>query len=93
MNYSKDHLGHFNGHQGYGYKSIATFIEACNYINAGLMDRDPSHLPTLSRTKYVTGILEAGRISLDNNGCQVTLHYENEADNMELTSLNLSIKA
>ncbi|MCH9812827.1 MAG: Gfo/Idh/MocA family oxidoreductase [Epsilonproteobacteria bacterium] len=59
--------GKFAGQESYGYKSIATFIEA-----AITLKQDPKKLtcfneklPTIANTQLVTQILEAGRESLD----------------------------
>jgi hypothetical protein len=55
--------GHFDGHHGYGYKSIASFVAAAKAVNAGtatLEELDKS-LPTLQATINTTAILEAGR--------------------------------
>jgi D-galacturonate reductase len=59
--------GKFAGQESYGYKSIATFIEAgleLSVDNAKLSQYNKI-LPTIQNTFNVTKILEAGRISLD----------------------------
>ena len=62
--------GGFNGHHGYGYKSIESFVKASIACNKG--ERTPESfdgiLPTLHSTCTVTAILEAGRRSLDAGG-------------------------
>lgn len=89
MTYVKDYEGNYAGHDGYGFKSFSKFIDACHAINAGKMDTNPEHLPTLQHTTYVTAILEAGRISLDNNSKRVSLKY-NDASPFEIGSLELN---
>eukprot|EP00128_Syssomonas_multiformis_P006123 Colp12_sorted_trinity150504_noHs@12746 len=69
--------GHFNGHHGYGYKSIEAFIQACIDVNSGKVKAQDCdrYLPTAATTEVVTAILEAGRLSLDNNGRSVNLNF------------------
>ncbi|EDQ88734.1 uncharacterized protein MONBRDRAFT_32677 [Monosiga brevicollis MX1] len=59
--------GHFNGHNGYGYKSIDAFVAAAQAINNE--EKRPEDfdavLPTLHSTIMTTVVLEAGRQSLD----------------------------
>ena len=72
----------------YGYVTFERFVTAAKAINNGTAvpsDFDSS-LPTGNVTSMVTGILEAGRISLDNNNKQVMLQYD-DSDN--LVSLQL----
>merc|ERR1711892_591628 len=73
-----DSKGRYCGQAGYGYVSFERFVKAAAEINAG--KASPSdfddELPTGRVTEAVTAILEAGRISLDNNGCKVTLVYD-----------------
>jgi hypothetical protein len=38
MSYAADQDGNFAGHAGYGYRSIATFVETCIAVNSGSMD-------------------------------------------------------
>lgn len=82
MAYQPGPDGHFNGHHGYGYKSIEQFVKACQAINAGM--KKPSDydtvLPTLRATVLTTAILEAGRRSLDAKGAQVALAYSPEGE-------------
>jgi D-galacturonate reductase len=79
MKYEPNAEGDFAGQSGYGYKSIATFIEAAVAIredyNASPSDFH-TQLATVQTTTYVTAILEAGRRSLDANGSVVTLEYD-----------------
>ena len=61
--------GRFAGQQGYGYRSIETFV-----LSADKLVQEPAKLavfnkilPTIENTLNVTKILEAGRKSLDEN--------------------------
>ncbi len=77
MKYTPDADGHFAGQAGYGYRSIADFVEAASSINRGestLADWD-GKLATAATTLTATAILEAGRRSLDHDSRTVTLHY------------------
>jgi D-galacturonate reductase len=68
MKYSPNETGHFDGQQGYGYISIETFIDAAQSVNSHLTnpdDYDLRGLPTIANTVLTTAILNAGRISLD----------------------------
>ena len=89
MTYVKDHEGNYAGHNGYGFKSFSNFINACHDVNAKRMDPNPKHLPTLERTMYVTAILEAGRISLDNNSKRIWLKY-NDKNPLEVKGLEMN---
>jgi len=75
MKYTPDAGGFFAGQDGYGYRSIADFVEATVAINNG--DADPEEfngkLATVHTTAIVTAILEAGRTSLDQNGAAIDL--------------------
>ena len=59
--------GKFVGQDGYGYKSIATFIKSASELqnNSKILDEYNHTLPTIQNTLNVTKILEAGRMSLD----------------------------
>lgn len=59
--------GNFVGQEGYGYKSIETFIRSVNALNKDntLLKSFNAELPTIENTFNVTAILEAGRKSLD----------------------------
>jgi len=75
-----DSKGRYCGQAGYGYVSFERFVQAAAQINAGTAtpaDFD-DELPTGRVTEAVTAILEAGRMSLDNNGCKITLVYDDE---------------
>jgi len=60
--------GKFAGQEGYGYKSISTFIEASLALkkDVSLLNKFNQTLPTIQNTLNLTKILEAGRESLDN---------------------------
>ena len=70
MNYAPDEEGHFAGQTGYGYISIEKFVDACQAVNDKRLtpkDLDQRQMPTIRNTVLVTAILEAGRVSLDQN--------------------------
>lgn len=70
MKYRPSADGEFNGTSGYGYQSIAAFLEAARSINTGETKSNDwnTRLPTVRQTLPVTAILEAGRRSLDADG-------------------------
>jgi len=78
MKYTKDARGRFNGQNGYGYRSIEAFVDACNKIRSGNCIAEDFHeeLATLRMTLTCTAILEAGRKSLDNKGKAFLIKYE-----------------
>ena len=66
--YASDEEGNFGGQHGYGYISFEKFVDACQAVREGnvtLDDLDRRGLPTLNNTIATGAILEAGRISLD----------------------------
>ena len=68
MKYSPSESGHFDGQRGYGYISIEKFVDAARSVNAGIAqpsDFDAQSFPTITNTVLTTAILNAGRISLD----------------------------
>ncbi|BEI86559.1 hypothetical protein CcaverHIS002_0608460 [Cutaneotrichosporon cavernicola] len=68
VKYSPDENGFFDGQRGYGYLSLEKFIDAARAVNAGekkAADFDGKGLPTIKATVLTTAILNAGRISLD----------------------------
>lgn len=69
MKYTPSPSGHFDGEHGYGYISIAKFVEWAQQLNAGVVSSpsvfDEQDLPTIKNTVLTTAILEAGRKSLD----------------------------
>ena len=70
MKYTPSAEGEFAGQSGYGYRSIESFVKSASDINSGIATTSDagSHLATIQDTQWVTEILEAGRISLDNGG-------------------------
>lgn len=78
MKYTPDAEGRFAGRSGYGYRSIADFIEAASDINAGgSTPADWDHrLATAATTAPVTAILEAGRRSLDAGSQAVAIRHQ-----------------
>jgi len=72
--------GNFNGHHGYGYKSLDVFVNSCNDLNNGktTLAKLDEQIPTLKATMITTGILEAGRLSLDNKNARVTLDFDEQ---------------
>jgi D-galacturonate reductase len=78
--YTPDASGYFAGQTGYGYISIARFIEAAKAINSGSKSiadiTTHGELAVLDTTANVTAILEAGRISLDNGGAAVHIEFD-----------------
>lgn len=80
--------GYFAGQASYGVKSFENFIDACRSINAGQStpsDYDDGSLATVHTTLQGTAILEAGRRSLDADGCPMDIVYEN--DSLEPSSI------
>lgn len=69
MKYTPSDSGHFDGQHGYGYISIAKFVDWARALNAGEVASpavyDQQDLPTIKNTVLTTAILEAGRRSLD----------------------------
>jgi D-galacturonate reductase len=60
--------GKFVGQEAYGYKSISTFIQSAKALTAKKLTlKELNHLPTIANTLVTTKILEAGRVSLDQN--------------------------
>jgi D-galacturonate reductase len=73
--------GQFVGQNCYGVKSFEVFIDACRSINAGVTtpsDYDNGSLATVHTTMQGTAILEAGRLSLDNDSQPMDILYANE---------------
>ncbi len=88
MKYSPDAEGYFAGQNGYGYRSIELFVQAASDIAAGRAQPQDfnGRLATADDTLLVTAILEAGRISLDRNGAQVSFEYDATGTLVGLTS-------
>eukprot|EP01060_Flectonema_neradi_P018557 TRINITY_DN2541_c1_g2_i6.p1 TRINITY_DN2541_c1_g2~~TRINITY_DN2541_c1_g2_i6.p1 ORF type:complete len:442 (+),score=78.50 TRINITY_DN2541_c1_g2_i6:85-1410(+) len=81
-----DSKGRYCGRSGYGYVSFQSFVEAATAINNGeatAADFD-GDLPTGFSTLKVTAILEAGRRSIDEDGREIKLVYD---DNREVVGL------
>ncbi|KAF8062958.1 ydgJ [Scenedesmus sp. PABB004] len=80
MRYTPDAAGFFAGQGGYGYLSIAAFLDAAAAINAGRASvatyEQEGVLALASRTLAVTAILQAGRLSLDAGGAPVDILYD-----------------
>lgn len=79
MKYTPNADGFFAGQSGYGYQSIADFVDAANTIRntAATPESYQGKLATVQETALVTAILEAGRLSLDSGAC-VEIEYDNE---------------
>jgi D-galacturonate reductase len=89
--YTPDANGYFAGQTGYGYISIASFIDAAAAINSGGRSisyyEQEGQLALASKTLAVTAILQAGRLSLDNTGAAVDILY---SDNGQPEQVQLS---
>ena len=73
-----DNNGNYCSQNCYGYISFEKFVRAAKEINDGLkkpQDFD-DELPTGNVTMLMTAILEAGRISLDNDNKAVLFQYD-----------------
>lgn len=86
--YTPDANGYFAGQTGYGYISIASFIEAAAAINSGSKAipyyEQEGQLALASKTLAVTAILEAGRMSLDNKGAAVDILYDDNGQPQQI---------
>ena len=85
--------GKFSGQTGYGYHSFEKFIEVVGEINAGRLtvpECDTMGLATIGTTSQTTAVLEAGRISLDNDNAAVMIQYGESATSTEPTGLKLA---
>ena len=86
MKYTPGADGYFAGQNGYGYRSIAAFVDAVQSIQSG--DAVPSdydgQLATISTTQAMTAILEAGRRSLDNGGQAYKIRYDGDGQPVSL---------
>jgi len=73
--------GKFSGQQGYGYRSFEAFIDAAIDINSGraTVESFDHKLATIGTTYRTTAILEAGRLSLDENRSVEILYSEDDA--------------
>eukprot|EP00882_Tetradesmus_deserticola_P003525 GHRQ01003730.1.p1 GENE.GHRQ01003730.1~~GHRQ01003730.1.p1 ORF type:complete len:435 (+),score=181.80 GHRQ01003730.1:307-1611(+) len=88
MRYTPDANGFFAGQSGYGYISIAAFIEAAAALNSGARSisyyEQEGVLALASKTLAVTAILQAGRLSLDNAGAAVDILYDDDGQPREV---------
>ena len=75
-----DTRGRYCGQAGYGYVSFERFVRAAGQVNQGTASPSDfdDELPTGRVTEAVTAILEAGRLSIDSEGCKVHLVYDND---------------
>lgn len=82
--------GKFAGQQGYGYRSFEAFVDAVNHIRNGEATVDEFHasLATLEHTYRTTAILEAGRLSLDQQR-SVKILYDDSSNPTHPTSLSV----
>ncbi|KXZ54719.1 hypothetical protein GPECTOR_4g787 [Gonium pectorale] len=82
MRYTPDSRRRFAGQAGYGFVSIARFLEAAAGLNGGRTRleelRAEGELALLSDTAIVTAILHAGRMSLD-HGAAVRISYGSDS--------------
>eukprot|EP00878_Enallax_costatus_P023182 GHUV01024646.1.p1 GENE.GHUV01024646.1~~GHUV01024646.1.p1 ORF type:complete len:127 (+),score=38.87 GHUV01024646.1:541-921(+) len=88
MRYTPDANGYFAGQTGYGYISIASFIDAVAAVNSGSKSisyyEQEGVLALASKTLGVTAILQAGRLSLDNGGAAVDIVYDDHGQPQEV---------
>ena len=91
MKYSPDTNGQFAGQDGYGYRSIADFVEAAVAMKSGLASADDyrNRLATIDGTIWVTAILEAGRRSLDADGAVVRFQYDDKSTKGSITGFEV----
>jgi len=91
MKYSPAANGQFAGQDGYGYRSIADFVEAAVAIKSGPASPGDfrNKLATIDDTIWVTAILEAGRRSLDSGGAVVRFQYEDESKKGSITGFEI----
>ncbi|CAK9071827.1 scyllo-inositol 2-dehydrogenase (NAD(+)) [Durusdinium trenchii] len=91
MKYTPNPEGEFAGQLGYGYRSIEAFVDAVAGLKAGKMTLEQCNrqLPTVETTKLTTAILQAGRLSLDNNNTPVDIAYTDDLKWDEPTDLKL----
>ena len=93
MKYTPNANGYFAGQNGYGYRSIEVFVDAAHAINTGATTVAnvcaEGVLATIDSALYVTALLEAGRLSLDNEGCRVAIAYDDGSHPRRPTALKL----
>jgi D-galacturonate reductase len=84
--YTPDARGRFAGQSGYGFQSIARFLDAASQVSRGELRvadvRDEGALALLDApgSAAVTAILQAGRMSLDNGGRGVAITYDADGE-------------
>ena len=81
MRYTPDSRGYFAAQHCYGYQSIEAFVNCCLSMNNNeniSRDEYSSYLAMIDDTILPTAILEAGRMSLDNNNRAVIIHYSDD---------------
>lgn len=91
MRYTPSDDSKFVGHQGYGYRSIESFVAAVNAIRQGKakprdFDSGVNALATVHKTLQTTAILEAGRRSLDCGGKEVKILYPHPSSSSSSSS-------
>jgi D-galacturonate reductase len=83
MKYTPDGRGNFAGYEGYGFRSLATFVEAANQLRAKRTSWQEAcdSLASVNSvtTMLTTAILEAGRVSLDTKKA-VQIVYDGSGD-------------
>lgn len=73
--------GKFAGQQTYAYQSLETFVDAVQELSShNISVTNFEYLPTVLNTLQTTAILEAGRMSLDNNNVAVEIVYKDDSD-------------
>ena len=87
MKYTPDAEGEFAGQDGYGYRSIESFVKAVAAIRRGEADAYDfqGRLATIQETSLVTAVLEAGRRSLDDGGRRIRIDYDGAGSPQSLT--------
>jgi D-galacturonate reductase len=81
MKYTPNHEQEFAGQASYGYKSFDVFVDAARSIQAGLTQPstyDNGGLATVHTTVQGTAILQAGRMSLDQDSRPMDIVYESK---------------
>jgi len=90
MRYTPDKKGNYDGQSGYGYKSFEVFIKAARECRDGAKPTEfDGDLPTAASTLLGTAILEAGRMSLDNEGASITIQYNANNEPCGLTKVTV----
>jgi D-galacturonate reductase len=78
MKYTPDAKGRFVGQRGYGFLSIEAFVRAAREMNSQQSNAESfrHQLALVEDTIVTTAILEAGRRSLDQDGCLVEFEFD-----------------